>query len=85
VPGYKSRSSHARLNYDKGFFPSLAKMNNYEIIEINNELNRGYKLCHIAACMIKKRDTSFSDNRKEFFKHIIKLDLKTLKKYKKMD
>ena len=84
VPGYKARSSHARINYGKRFFSSLSDNNNYEVIEIDNEFNRGLKLCHVAACMIKKSDAPFYEDREEFFKHIIKLNPETLKKYKKL-
>jgi len=73
VPGFKSRSNHSKINYGKYFFPTLAKMNDYKIIEINNTLNIGDRLCHIAACMIKTMDVPFSDNKEEFFKHIIKI------------
>lgn len=82
VPGHRSKSSHARINYGKNFFQSLAKMNNYKVKEINDNLNEGFKLNHVAACMIKKKDTSFSEDREEFFSHIIELNKKTLKKYK---
>ena len=31
VPGFKSRSSHSKINYGKKFFPELARRNNYKI------------------------------------------------------
>lgn len=85
VPGFKSKSSHCRINYGEYFFPMLAKMNNYKIIEINNELNKDASLCHIAVCMIKLADNLFFKDEKEFFKHIIKLSIKTVRKYKKRE
>ncbi len=60
---------HSYLYYEKGFFEMIAKLNNYEIIEIekfdrkNGDFYRG-------VCLRKQEDNTFMEEKDKFFKYI---------------
>jgi hypothetical protein len=60
---------HSPFFYTCKFFEVLAKLNNYEIIGIE-EYNRAKTEYYCAVCLRKKDSNNFTEDKEEFFKYI---------------
>ncbi len=69
VPTKRKDPGHSRICYCEKFFYTLAKLNNYKIVEINDGLGD-----LIGSCLIKIKDNNFTEDRNKFFKNIIKIE-----------
>jgi len=69
VPLYKVyKNGHSPFYYKKKFFSVLAKLNNYEII--NMEVYNNRKNFLISACLRKINQEDFTTDKNKFFKYI---------------
>ncbi len=82
LPTVKKYLGHCQAYYSYDFFRNLAKLNNYEIIALEDVKNRE-TIRWIGVCYRKLEDNDFTVNKKEFFKGLTWVDKETFKKHRK--
>lgn len=82
LPGIGKYYGHCQTYYAYDFFRTLAKLNNYELIFMEDITKRS-KFSWIGVCMVKKTDNLFTEDKKSFFKNIQFVSKDKMKRHRK--
>jgi len=82
LPGIGKYYGHCQTYYSRDFFRTLASLNDYEIILLEDVKKRS-KFVWMGVCMVKKSDNLFTDDKKSFLKHIQFINKALSKRHRK--
>jgi len=82
LPGIGKYYGHCQTYYDKRFFKMLAKLNNYDIVLMENVKKRK-NFIWTGVCFRKKEDNKFTTNENDLLKYLQWINKKVMKNHRK--